>query len=447
MPDVRPLSILLLCDNPPRVADTLLEHINALSRKSRHKVFVANSFGASANTLDFDRFDVIVIHYSLVIANDSYVSPAMRTALRQSRALKAAFIQDEYRHIDQTNAAFREIGLDVLFTCMPTASIESVYSEAALPGVRKINVLTGYVPEKLLSRTIKPYATRPIDVSYRARKVPAWLGDLGQEKWNIGRRFLRDAEHYGLICDIAYREEERLYGDAWVRFLENCKATLGVESGSSVFDFTGEVQAAVNRATAADPDIPYDKLKREHFADIDGVINQRQISPRCFEAAALGTLMILYEGHYSGLLEPWRHYVPLAKDHSNMADVVAVLRDPVRAQAIVDAAYREVALNPDNQFQAHVNLVDRVLSEEHTARGKAIAQPYSASEFEAQLRQPYRVVLRRAMRVAITYGHYLLFRVIFGLLPESRRDVLSRQIGAALLKLNGRIRNLLGILA
>jgi hypothetical protein len=56
--------------------------------------------------------------------------------------------------------------------------------------------------------------------------------------------------------------------------------------------------------------------------------------------------MILYPGTYAGILQPWRHYVPLDRNHRNMAEVVEVLRDIPRAQEIVDTTYEEIAKNP-----------------------------------------------------------------------------------------------------
>jgi hypothetical protein len=434
MSPLTPLHVLLLCDRPPRVAETLHQHIDALASLPGMSVRVVSILGDAPPALDFDRFDVVVIHYSLVICNDQYVSATLRARLRASRALKAVFIQDEYRHVDRTIAALCEIDVGVLFTCMPDKSIEQVYSEVRLPGVRKVNVLTGYVQPDLHHRSVKPLNLRNIDVGYRARKVPAWLGDLGQDKWEIGQRFAAEARSLGLTCDISYREEERLYGDAWIRFVSSCKAILGVESGSSVFDFSGAIQAAVEHDVAANPLVTYEELKRRHFATVDGLIDQRQISPRCFEAAALRTLMILYEGDYSGLMEPWRHYVPLAKDHSNMTDVVATLRDNERSQAIVDRAYKEVACNPLNQFSTHTARVASVLREEHARRCKERAVPYQEVEFEhAQLRA--RTVVRRLMiRKVITYTHYILFRWILKSASERRRDKVGRWLAVQLRK-------------
>jgi hypothetical protein len=441
------LEVLILQSQPERVAATVADHLDALTNRSRHHVRQVAILGDAPPALDFDRFDVIILHYSLIVAHDSYVSPALRARLAASKAVKAVFIQDEYRHIDATVRAFQEIGLDVLFTCMPVASIEAVYPSSELPGVTKINVLTGYVPEALLARAVPPLAARPIDVGYRARMVPAWLGDLGQEKWHIGRRFAADALDYELRCDIAYREEERLYGEDWIRFVMGCKAMLGVESGSSVFDFTGLIQTAVEQDAQQEPGIDYSELKRRHFAADDGRIDQRQISPRVFEAAALRTLLVLYDGTYSGILVPDRHYVALAKDHANMAHVAAILKDPVRAQAIVDTAYREIACNPAYHFTAHAAQVDAALDAACADRAKVAAQPglaYDAAGFSTSSR-PHPTTRRRLrIRRIITYAHYVFYGVLLRPLSERQRDLVARQVHLRLRPIARRARTLLG---
>jgi hypothetical protein len=438
-----PLEVLLLCDRPTRVAETLHDHISTLVGYSRHHLRTLESFGNAFEALDFERFDVVVIHYSLVVSHDHYVSPKLRAKLRSSHAIKAVFIQDEYRHIDRTIESFREIGLDILFTCVPQPATEAVYSSASLPGVTKINVLTGYVSVPLLERAVPAFVDRRIDVGYRARKVPAWLGDLGQEKWTIGRKFLDDAQRYGLYCDIGYREEERLYGEAWIEFLTHCKATLGVESGSSVFDFTGAIQSAVDTDLRLASYISYAELKRRHFAAVDGLVDQRQISPRCFEAAALRTLMVLYRGRYSGLLEAWRHYVPLEKDHSNMNEVVSVLRDPIRAQAIIDTTYKEIACNPSNQFAAHTAVFDEAIEAVWIQRNKVPVARYSDAAFAAASKPDTKARRRRIVRYAIAWFHFALFGVLLRGLSEKRRDAAARHFVAILWKI-AHVRQLLG---
>jgi len=198
---------------------------------------------------------------------------------------------------------------------------------------------------------------------------------------------------------------------------------LGSESGSSVFDWTGKIEAAVTRYERQAPETSFEILRERFFRDEDGRVENGQISPRCFEAAALRTLMILYEGGYSGVLVPWRHYVPLARDHRNMAEVVAVLRDAPRAQAIVDAAYREIALDGAYSFAAHVRRVDDVLAGE---KHGAFAAGY-APQIWARLARPslaYRLHCFRRQLWVTAYRWF--FRRMLGWLPLDRRDRIHR---------------------
>jgi hypothetical protein len=424
---VRRLDVLLLCDRPERIAATISDHIDAVVQISRHAVWLLPILGILPSKLDLDRFDVIVIHYTLM-ANDAGLSRDSRDRIARARALKAAFIQDEHRFVHRSIASFRELGVDVLFTCVPTPEIEKVYPQSALPGVRKVNVLTGYVNPALAGRAVSSFRDRPVDVGYRGRKVPAWLGDLGQEKLRIGRRFLSEASAYGLRCDIAYREEERLYGDDWIAFLTRCKAVLGVESGSSVFDFTGEIQQSVEAAVQRDPTVSYEELRDRYFAEHQHRVKLNQISPRCFEAAALRTLMILYEGEYSGILKAGRHYVPLRKDHSNMSEVAAILRDPERAEAIVETAYREIALNPAYSFQAHVRMVDDVLATAHAFKRLPIAPRYTVPEFAWAARPSLRYRSRLWRRQLLELAYLIVFRRLLGWLRPEVRDVVQTHL-------------------
>ena len=225
---MRPLDLLLLCDFPARTGDTVRDHIRALERFSRHRVRVENvRLGDVSPYVDFSRFDGIIIHYTLTASYDTYVSRSLRDRLKAFNGLKAQFIQDEFRFVNSTIAAMREIGVNLLFTCVPEPEIEKVYPSAALPGVAKVNVLTGYVPEALTRRQVPPLSERPIDIGYRGRKLPMWLGRLGQEKWQIADRVKADAARFGLVTDISYLEKDRIYGDGWIDFVSRCKAMLG----------------------------------------------------------------------------------------------------------------------------------------------------------------------------------------------------------------------------
>lgn len=419
---IKKLEVLLLCDYRPEGAGTVIDHIEAIRDHAGHHVHMLSMFGHLPDEVELDRFDAVVVHYSLILCNDNYVNPIARERLRNYRGLKAVFIQDEYRWVNRAVDALAFIGAQLLFTCVPESEVEKVYPRAKLPLTHKVTVLTGYVPEGLLSIPPKPYGDRPIDVGYRTRKLGAFYGQLAREKWLISDLFEADAERHGLRCDLSHREEERIYGEAWIEFIRSCKAMLGAESGASVFDFTGDLMPAVEAYERDHPEAGFEEIRDLLFPGLDGVIRLNQISPRCFEAAALRTLMILYEGEYSGVLEAWRHYVPLKKDHSNMEEVVAALRDPVRWQQIVDAAYEEIALNPRWSNAGFGELVGTEIGRAAAALRFRRRRAYTAREFKEALTRHVEVNAqeRRRLRLYTRVTSFLAMRLPLTLLNPLR---------------------------
>ena len=126
------LNILLLCDYHEGVAATVRDHIVALESCSRHKWWRLSMLGDIPERLDLDRFDAIVVHYTLVASSNAYLSEVARQRLAAFSGLKAIFIQDEYRFVDKSIDAMRQIGISILFTCVPSAEIENVYPAARL---------------------------------------------------------------------------------------------------------------------------------------------------------------------------------------------------------------------------------------------------------------------------------------------------------------------------
>ncbi|WP_259781269.1 glycosyltransferase [Aestuariispira ectoiniformans] len=372
----RPLRIALLCNIQFKRGASGNLSIDTLEKLSRNNVECINFLTKIPAHVDLNSYDVIVIHWTVILGRNNYIEPALRARIARSNAVKAVFIQDEYRFVDRTKAALLSINADVLFTCVPQSEWEKVYSSEDLPGLTRVQLLTGYVPPGLPTRHTPDVDDRPIDVGYRGRDLPAWLGELAQEKMHIGRRFEEEAPTYGLNTDIRWTEGDRLYGEDWLAFLCRCKAMLGVESGASVFDFTGQIQKRVDDHVKENPDATFEELKELYFAEEEGKIRLNQVSPRIFECVAVHTLLILYEGEYSGILEPWVHYVPLKKDHSNMDEVVAVLRDSQKIKEITDRAYWEIGQNPAYQYDVLAQTFDDVI--EATAKQKQEKKPFEA---------------------------------------------------------------------
>jgi hypothetical protein len=205
-------------------------------------------------------------------------------------------------------------------------------------------------------------------VGYRARRLPFWLGRLGVEKWRLGEEFARRAGASGLRLDINVEEAGRLYGVQWRRFLESCRTVLGSESGASVFDFTGGLQASVEAYLERRPDVSFEEVESRFLLEHEGRVRLNQISPRCFEAAALRTGMVLLEGGYSAILIPNRHYISLKKDFGNLQEVVGKIRDTAAVQQMVERTHEEIARNPAYSYRSFVAHFDNVVEEEIAAR-------------------------------------------------------------------------------
>ncbi len=360
------LNVLLLYRYQSMLTGNVKDHLESFKKYSRHRVVFVDSIAAQKLELNLDIFDAIVIHYSVNITNEQNLDSKLKQKISSYLGPKILCIQDEYRWVDNTTAVAQLLGIGTIFTVVNKEAIRDIYRADWFDTVRFEATLTGFVSEELLDRSVPAYLERNIDVSYRARRLPAWCGALGQEKFTIGKQFLEDAPRYQLKCDISMSERSRIYGEAWIQFLANSKACLGTESGSSFIDYSGKVAPAIDKYTAKNPNTPFEELKDRFLEGRDGRVTISVISPRVFEAAALRTLLILYPGNYSGLLKAGRHYVVLEHDHSNMNEVVGVLRNPERASEIIDNAYHEVAQSPKLLLQAFIEHFDSVASEQFT---------------------------------------------------------------------------------
>ena len=396
------MEILFLTNRPTEntQAATVTEYLDALHKFSAHNVHEISMLHHFPSKIDLDRFDVVVTHYSLSLGPllYHYLGRDLVKKLRDFRGLKAAFLQDEYREIQTYWQHINELGIDVLFSCVPENEISKVYPVEKVPHLRVVNVLTGYVPEQLLNQSVLPVSQRLIDVGYRTRRMPFWLGRLGHEKWFIAQEFERRASSINLNLDLSTREGERLYGDAWTNFVASCRAVIGVESGASIIDFDGKLETQVDEYVAANPKATFEEVSEKILSPYEGSLKLHQISPRCFEAAALRTPMVLFEGEYSRVLEPGRHFIVLKKDFSNFGEVVSRLKDHAFLQAMADRTYEEVAMDPRWSYRSFVQRVDIALQDALNDRGTVRAsRSYTKAEFEHAVKQSFNYSLRRRL--------------------------------------------------
>ena len=346
--------LLLYCAHSCRV-NTIREHVNAFGLFSRHEITFFNA--TDGNIIDerfLHKFDVVVIHFSVRISVQGHLSDDIYEKLKKYKGYKVLFIQDEYDNLAMTYSYMESIDFDTVFTCVPHQFIDYVYPSVRFPTTKFVNNFTGYTSYALFNYNSPKISARKTHIFYRGRDLPYFYGTLGMEKYEIGIKFKKSLEAKGiqLTTDIESHESKRIYGDAWYYTLSRSKATLATESGSNVFDFDGNLEQLINEDVQQGKD--YDYIYEKHLREREQHIKMNQISPKLFEAICLGTVLVLYEGEYSGVLQPGLHYISLKKDFSNIEDVVSILKDDEKLQQIADRAYNDIILNDTYSYQTFI---------------------------------------------------------------------------------------------
>jgi hypothetical protein len=369
--------LLVAYDNGSAHVPTIAEYLHSLSRYSSWDTRYVHVTHKAKMAFDLNEFDAIFHNYCARLDVSGHVGDDYLRSLKSFHGVKLLAVQDEYDHPDMVRTAIRKWGFHIVLTVVPEHMLERIYPPSMFPGVRFISVLTGYVPEHLASRgdKVTPLADRPIHLGYRGRDIGGRYGRLGYFKMEVGRRMRAVCEARGVPYDIEWSAEKRIYGEAWYNFVESCRATLGTESGSNIFDFDGSVVRTYQKLSAQrGGPVPYDEF-RAYTDPIEAQYDMAQISPRIFEAAALRTPMILLAGRYSGLIRPEEHYIELKEDFSNADAVLARLGDLEDLERIAERAYQHLVASKQFHYDRFVALVDDALEQK-------------AEELALQLRPP-----------------------------------------------------------
>lgn len=352
------MNVLILYNSTQTFTNTVHEHLVSFRAHSSHRVFYAHADPMSGLNVDLNAFDAVGIHFTIRLPFDQ-VSPSVAQALVAYDGLKFLFIQDEYDFPQRAWHWIRKLGIQLVFTVVPEAGIGTVYPKAEFPNTRFVTNLTGYVPEKLPPIHELPLPSkRTRMVGYRGRPLPIRYGQLGVEKVAIGQIVKTYCDQHGVRNDIAWSEQARIYGPKWYDFVVSCRSMLGSESGSNVFDWDGTLNQVIEQyhcenPGASDEDVYKDIIRPR---EIDGLMNQ--LSPRVFEAIASRTVLVLFEGEYSGVIRPGEHFIALKKDGSNLADVIRLLKDDAYVDTMAERAWRDVIASNRYSYRAFVNFVD-----------------------------------------------------------------------------------------
>lgn len=359
-------AILLLYRHPLKENATALKtHIESFSKYSSYHIHPINTKLGFPSTINKLEFSAIILHYSVFpIAIDKKFQEFYHFLKLNKSIPIIAFFQDEHALCKERFKFINDMGIDVIYTLLEPSEHSNVYF--ANTGCKIIkHTLTGYVDNSLIKAGKKlslPDNKRTIDIGYRARELPYYMGEGGVEKTMIAKEFLHQSNSTILTTDIDTGEKSRFNGDSWYEFIAKCRGMLGVEAGVSVFDIDGNARKECDEYLLAHPKASFQEVHTAVLTRYEDKIYYRTLSPRIFECAALRTCMILFEGRYNDALEPMVHYIPLKKDFSNFQNVMNIFNSAQERTRLTDNAYRDLIKSGKYSYQSFIQDFDKQLA-------------------------------------------------------------------------------------
>ena len=276
--------------------------------------------------------------------------------LNKTKAFKVVFSQDDYWLSEVRDLFYTSIGVNLLFPVCPPSTWMELYPNYMSSSGKSILGYTIYLTEQMinLSNLSIPWENREQDIVYRASGIPTFPNKLGYIKANIGESFkLALGLNHNLKLDISTSKESFISGNRWYSFIANSKSILGSNSGSSVNVRNHSIINQLNQFKKVSPFANIHEIEQNVLEERDINKNYTGISPRNIEAAMLGTLQILVPGDYGGILKPYKHYIPMNEDLSNIHEILDILKDKERCLKITTDC-RDAVLSTKSLYAENV---------------------------------------------------------------------------------------------
>jgi len=309
-------------------------------------------------------FDFIYFHYGFISSRwagkQCYLNALQQVLIfKNSKAIKAVMPQDEYMGSQSIVNFVREMNIDIVFSVSPETEWAQLYEGVDFEKVKFYKVLTGYLDEGGMALMTRFLSNTPkdLDIGYRARNLPQWLGRHGFLKTQIAEAFLKALPRYKLKTDISVDPKDTFMGNSWYQFMVRCKYMIGVEGGATVHDPDGSISEKGRAYLKAHPDCSFEEIETACFPGLDGKLNLIAISPRHLEACVSRTCQVLVEGEYNGILKAGVHYISLKPDFSNLDEVLETITRDDRRKEITDNAYRDVVESGLYSYHGFVRFV------------------------------------------------------------------------------------------
>lgn len=327
---------------------------------------------------------MVVVLYSVRVPFSGLTTHAL-FELKQYQGVKAVFLQDEYDRTRETFDLLVWAEFDLLFSSIGGRPItDIIYRESSRGGIEIVPVYTGYFwPRVAGSLPKRTPSDKKIHLVYRGRDLDSRYGRFADWKRWVPLAIKAEGRKLNLIMDIEIEEGKRLYNRKWSKFLESGKSTLILPSGSDIFDSDGELENKL--AFPSFHGYPSDSavLREYEVPEFRGVI-----SPRVFEALAVGTCLVGLAGWYSGLLQADKHYIALNQDLTNLRDVLDRLKDEKYLDELWQNAHSDLMEDQNLSYLAMVSQFDTVIDRKHRAKKSSDKRPTTTLGYGDHHRMP-----------------------------------------------------------
>lgn len=342
--------------------ETIKEYVSSIINYSVFNIVLIDYL--NFNVTDFSDATIIILNYDLV-HNISFFSQNFVNF----KGEKIMICQDEYYDINHTNQLINTGGITTVLTCCPNEKdLAKIYGKTNNK-VKFINILTGFTIEE----KFKSIKEKHKHIIYRGKKLHPMYGDLGFKKYEIGEKFKEElTKHDNITHDISCDIKSRIYVN-WINTLSNFKTTLATPSGTNVLQYNYTIRDKINKSkkygnmmhgSLVDEKAKYDEniyntIKKEY--NIVEELDFGQISPKMFEAISTGTVLIMSEGNYNGILKPNIHYIELKNDYSNINDIINKMNDDDYLQNIANNAYNDIIKSDKYSYKSFVIFLDYLM--------------------------------------------------------------------------------------
>lgn len=328
---------------------TIFDYVQSFSRYSKHDIIYT----------DFPEMDlqadIIVLHYSIIHALVKRNVDIMN--ISQFKGKIVAIIQDEYYDVNKIKAMLKKCKVKLILSCIPKEHHQKIYNTT--PNARIERVLTGYVPERTEFKKPQPIKNRETLIFYRGKNLPFTHGKLGQWKQHIGKKMKKNCEKMKIEnINIAWNEQEKIFGSKWIITMHNAKVTLATPSGLNVFHYD-DIKIIACRNKQRNVEGYTYKMAEKEFNLQDGPIKMGQISPKMFEAALCGTVLIMYPGTYNDIFKKDIHYIELQPDFSNIEEVMKKIQDDDFLQEMSNRTYKDIVESGKYSYKTFICQFDK----------------------------------------------------------------------------------------